>query len=135
MKITLRRGRSRNFIRASNNFLQKGGSNNLLGAICRGRSRNFKRGGGGVRQNFLQKKKGGRGGGGGGPTTYTQEQFVLQINKKSSQKKGGGGGGPDPLDIPPGSAPDLYKQILLQKGVVIHKICIMSSFAALFLYF
>ena len=62
-----------------------------LGAVCRGRSRNFKRGGGGVRRNFLQK------GGGGGVQPLTREQFVLQINKIFSKK----GGGQTPCPPPP----------------------------------
>ena len=62
--------------------------------LSRGRSRNFKRGGG-VRQNFLQK------GGGGGVQPLTREQFVLQINKIFSKRGGGGGRTPStPLDLP-----------------------------------
>ena len=51
-----------------------------LGA--RGRSRNFKRGGGGVRRNFLLKR------GGGGVQPLTREQFVLQMTKIFSKKRG-----------------------------------------------
>ena len=57
--------------------------------LCRGRSRNFKKG----PAEFFSKR-----GGGEGVQPLTREQFVLQINKIFSKK--GGGGGPDPLDTP-----------------------------------
>ena len=63
--------------------------------LSRGRSRNFKRGGGGGPAEFSSK-------GGGGVQPLPREQFVLQINKILSKRGGGGGGGGvlTPLDLP-----------------------------------
>ena len=82
--------------------------------LPRGRSRNFK--GGGGRGNFLQKKKGGGGGGGGGG--HLLRDICIENEQKSSQRvggPGGGGGGQAPW-TPPGSAPAIEntKQNTLQ---------------------